>query len=107
MLLHEYVDRWAAQRPTGEFAVQGERRTTWAQARDLGIRGAGVLQRAGLGPGDRCAVVEPGVLNGDLQRALQPHGLFWPPDPTSADYATVGGNLAWKGSRGQARAFMP
>ena len=27
-------------------------------------------------PGDRCAVVEPGVLNGDLQQALQPHGLF-------------------------------
>ena len=45
-------------------------------------------------PGDRCAVVEPGVLNGDLQRALQAHGLFWPPDPTSADYSTIGGNLA-------------
>lgn len=45
-------------------------------------------------PGDRCAVVEPGVLNGDLQRALAPHGLFWPPDPTSADFSTVGGNLA-------------
>ena len=45
-------------------------------------------------PGDRCAVVEPGVLNGALQRALQPHGLFWPPDPTSADYSTIGGNLA-------------
>ena len=45
-------------------------------------------------PGDRCAVVQPGVLNGDLQRALAPHGLFWPPDPTSADYSTVGGNLA-------------
>ena len=45
-------------------------------------------------PGDRCAVVEPGVLNGDLQAALQPHGLFWPPDPTSAAYSTVGGNLA-------------
>ena len=45
-------------------------------------------------PGDRCAVVEPGVLNGDLQRALAPHGLFWPPDPTSADYSTIGGNLA-------------
>jgi D-lactate dehydrogenase len=44
--------------------------------------------------GDRCAVVEPGVLNGDLQRALAPHGLFWPPDPTSADYSTIGGNLA-------------
>jgi len=45
-------------------------------------------------PGDRCAVVEAGVLNGDLQRALAPHGLFWPPDPTSADFSTVGGNLA-------------
>ena len=45
-------------------------------------------------PGDRCAVVEPGVLNGDLQQALQPHGLFWPPDPTSYERCTIGGNLA-------------
>ena len=45
-------------------------------------------------PGDRCAVVQPGVLNGDLQAALAPHGLFWPPDPTSAAYSTIGGNLA-------------
>ena len=45
-------------------------------------------------PGDRCAVVEPGVLNGDLQLALQPYGLFWPPDPTSAAFSTIGGNLA-------------
>jgi D-lactate dehydrogenase len=45
-------------------------------------------------PGDRCAVVEPGVLNGDLQLALQPHGLFWPPDPTSFERCTIGGNLA-------------
>ena len=45
-------------------------------------------------PDDRCAVVEPGVLNGELQRALQAHGLFWPPDPTSADFSTIGGNLA-------------
>jgi D-lactate dehydrogenase len=45
-------------------------------------------------PGDRAAVVQPGVLNGDLQLALQPHGLFWPPDPTSAAYSTIGGNLA-------------
>ena len=45
-------------------------------------------------PGDRCAVVQPGVLNGELQRALAPHGLFWPPDPTSADFSSIGGNLA-------------
>ncbi|MGQ4660215.1 FAD-linked oxidase C-terminal domain-containing protein [Lysobacter sp. F6437] len=47
-----------------------------------------------LRPGDRCAVVEPGVLNGDLQAALAPLGLFWPPDPTSAAFSTIGGNLA-------------
>ena len=45
-------------------------------------------------PGDRVAVVEPGLLNGDLQAALAPHGLFWPPDPTSAQYCSIGGNLA-------------
>ena len=45
-------------------------------------------------PGDRVAVVEPGLLNGDLQAALAPHGLFWPPDPTSAMYCSIGGNLA-------------
>src|SRR5579885_3182074 len=45
-------------------------------------------------PGDRIAVVEPGVLNADLQRASAEHGLFWPPDPTSAPYCTIGGNLA-------------
>ncbi|WP_269790142.1 FAD-linked oxidase C-terminal domain-containing protein [Stenotrophomonas sp. Iso1] len=44
--------------------------------------------------GDRCAVVEPGVFNGDLQHALMPHGLFWPPDPSSADICSIGGNLA-------------
>ncbi|WP_093301066.1 FAD-linked oxidase C-terminal domain-containing protein [Pseudoxanthomonas sp. CF385] len=43
---------------------------------------------------DRCVVVEPGVLNGELQQALMPHGLFWPPDPSSADLCSIGGNLA-------------
>ncbi len=47
-----------------------------------------------INPDDRLAVVEAGVVNGDLQRALEPHGFFWPPDPTSADYASIGGNLA-------------
>jgi D-lactate dehydrogenase len=34
------------------------------------------------------------VLKGDLQTALAEHGLFWPPDPTSAPFCTIGGNLA-------------
>ncbi len=45
-------------------------------------------------PEDRVAIVQPGVLNGDLQRAAGEHGFFWPPDPTSAPYCTIGGNLA-------------
>jgi D-lactate dehydrogenase len=47
-----------------------------------------------IDPGQRLAVVEPGVLNGDLQAAAKAHGFFWPPDPTSAPYSTIGGNLA-------------
>ncbi|GAB3781671.1 FAD-binding oxidoreductase [Dyella agri] len=43
---------------------------------------------------NRLAVVEPGVLNGDLQQALEPHGFFWPPDPSSAPWCSIGGNLA-------------
>ncbi|MGA9342988.1 MAG: FAD-linked oxidase C-terminal domain-containing protein [Rhodanobacteraceae bacterium] len=47
-----------------------------------------------IDPANRLAVVEPGVLNGDLQNALAQQGFFWPPDPSSAPYCTVGGNLA-------------
>jgi len=47
-----------------------------------------------IDPANRLAVVEPGVLNADLQIALRSHALFWPPDPTSAPYCTIGGNLA-------------
>ncbi|MCY4420186.1 MAG: FAD-binding protein [Gammaproteobacteria bacterium] len=38
--------------------------------------------------------VEPGVLNSTVQKRAAEVGLFWPPDPGSADYCTVGGNLA-------------
>jgi len=47
-----------------------------------------------IDPENRLAVIEPGVLNGDLQKALAPHGFFWPPDPSSAPWCTIGGNLA-------------
>lgn len=47
-----------------------------------------------VSPGDRMIEVEAGCLNGDVQRAAATHGLFWAPDPTSADFSTVGGNLA-------------
>lgn len=43
---------------------------------------------------NRVAVVQPGVTNADLQKAAAAEGFFWPPDPTSSAYSTVGGNLA-------------
>ncbi len=47
-----------------------------------------------LDPDNRMAIVEPGVLNQELQDALKPKGFFWPPDPSSAPYCSIGGNLA-------------
>lgn len=45
-------------------------------------------------PDDLLAVVEPGILGADLNRALAPHGLWWAPDPASREISTVGGNIA-------------
>lgn len=39
------------------------------------------------------AVVQPGVINMDLQKAVEEVGLFYPPDPASQDYSTIGGNV--------------
>lgn len=43
---------------------------------------------------DRLAVVQPGVVYADLQKALLPHGFCFPPDPASGKVATIGGNVA-------------
>jgi glycolate oxidase len=40
------------------------------------------------------AVVQPGVVNMDLQRAVEAKGLFYPPDPASQEYSTIGGNVS-------------
>jgi len=45
-------------------------------------------------PEDLLAVVEPGILNADLNEALAPYGLWWAPDPASRAISTVGGNIA-------------
>lgn len=39
------------------------------------------------------AVVQPGVVNMELQRAVEEVGLFYPPDPASQEYSTIGGNV--------------
>ncbi|SDQ65705.1 glycolate oxidase [Curtobacterium sp. UNCCL20] len=48
----------------------------------------------GVSTEDEFAIVEPGVLNGDLNAAVAEHGLRFAPDPASAAIASVGGNIA-------------
>ncbi|MFD8011243.1 FAD-binding oxidoreductase [Streptomyces sp. NPDC058955] len=46
-----------------------------------------------IDPVDRVAVVEPGVVNAVLSRAVNEHGLYYPPDPSSWESCTIGGNI--------------
>ncbi|MFD9701755.1 FAD-binding oxidoreductase [Lentzea sp. NPDC059081] len=57
---------------------------------DLG----GLDRITGIDPVDEIAVVEPGVLTADLDRAAAEHGLRYAPDPASAAISTIGGNIA-------------
>ncbi|NIR58204.1 MAG: FAD-binding protein, partial [Gammaproteobacteria bacterium] len=79
-----------------------------ARGRGTGTTGGSVPVRGGVvlsmermerilhvDPANRVIVVEPGVTNQAVQDAAGAHGFFWPPDPTSAAYSTVGGNLAF------------
>lgn len=52
---------------------------------------------------DLVAVVQPGVITGDLQSAVEAQGLFYPPDPASLEYCSIGGNAA--ANAGGPRAF--
>jgi glycolate oxidase len=45
-------------------------------------------------PAERLAVVQPGVVNDDLRAAAAGHGLWYPPDPASSPWSTIGGNVA-------------
>jgi len=38
--------------------------------------------------------VQPGLITGNLQREVERHGLFYPPDPASLDSCSIGGNIA-------------
>lgn len=78
-----------------------------ARGRATGTAGGSVPEQGGLAlslermkkiivvdPANRVMVVEPGVVNQAAQDAARPHGFFWPPDPSSAAYCSIGGNLA-------------
>jgi D-lactate dehydrogenase len=78
-----------------------------ARGRGTGTAGGSVPERGGVAlslermrrivkidPANRVIVAEPGVLNQEIQDAARAHGFFWPPDPSSAAYCSIGGNLA-------------
>ncbi len=43
---------------------------------------------------ERLAVVQPGVVNDDLRARVAQNGLWYPPDPASSPWSTIGGNVA-------------
>jgi glycolate oxidase len=47
-----------------------------------------------IDPDERLAVVQPGVVNDDLRKACAEQDLWYPPDPASAPWSTIGGNVA-------------
>ncbi|TDD69960.1 FAD-binding oxidoreductase [Actinomadura rubrisoli] len=47
-----------------------------------------------IDPVERLAVVQPGVVNDALRLACAEHGLWYPPDPASSPWSTIGGNVA-------------
>src|SRR5438270_417353 len=56
-----------------------------------------------IDPADLVAVVEPGVVTGKLQEAVEAQDLFYPPDPASLEFCSIGGNAST--NAGGPRAF--
>nr|WP_314508038.1 FAD-linked oxidase C-terminal domain-containing protein [uncultured Microbacterium sp.] len=65
-----------------------------AGAGEIALSVRGMQRIVEVRPDDLLAVVEPGILNGDLNAALAEQGLWWAPDPASRAISTVGGNIA-------------
>lgn len=105
---------WAVARPVSAAEISEilrianrERFPVVPRGAGTGMSGGSVPVRAGLvlslermnkiieiDERDMIAVVEPGVVTGDLQRAVEARGLFYPPDPGSHRFCTIGGNVA-------------
>src|SRR5664279_4468507 len=119
-LSHDEAE-WA---PVGTAAVavrarsEAEVQAVVRVAAELGVpvvpRGAGTGLSGGANAVDRCivldlsrmtavldidaenlvCVVQPGIVNNDLKAVLAQQGLWYPPDPASAPWSTIGGNVA-------------
>lgn len=79
-----------------------------ARGRGTGTTGAVVPLRGGVivslermnkliefSPDNRYICVEPGMINQEVQNIVKEKGFFWPPDPASSAFCSIGGNLAY------------
>ena len=62
--------------------------------RGLVIALAGMNHILEISPEDGVAIVQPGVITGDLQDAVKKLGWYYPPDPASLKECSLGGNVA-------------
>src|SRR6201987_5265097 len=53
-----------------------------------------LMRRIDVDPVTRTAVVQPGLMNAEVKRAVAEHGLWYPPDPSSYEICSIGGNIA-------------
>ncbi|NLE81393.1 MAG: FAD-binding protein [Rhodococcus sp.] len=52
------------------------------------------MRNIAIDPVTRVAVVEPGAFNAEVKKAAAEHGLWYPPDPSSFEMCSIGGNVA-------------
>ena len=52
------------------------------------------MRRIEIDPGSMLAVAQPGALNVEVKQAARAEGLWYPPDPSSFEICSIGGNLA-------------
>lgn len=67
----------------GSSAVDGAIMLSLETMRDISID-----------PITRMAVVQPGAFNAEVKAAAAEHGLWYPPDPSSFEFCSIGGNIA-------------
>lgn len=96
----EEVSRIMALASATPFAVVPRGAGTGMTGGALAVEGGIVLATSRLNriidvdPDNGLAVAEPGVITGDLKKAAARHGLYYPPDPASFAFCTLGGNVA-------------
>ncbi|MGN6781936.1 MAG: FAD-binding oxidoreductase [Marmoricola sp.] len=116
---HDFADDGTAGEPAAVVRVASSEEVcltmTWASRHGIAVvpRGAGTGLSGGssavtggivlclermraieIDPTCQVAVVEPGALNVEVKRAAAEHGLWYPPDPSSYEICSIGGNVA-------------